>query len=107
MTVRVRDLLQRELGELRYEPIDKRIRGEADGQVVVDSRRALLIWEPRRIAPHYGFPAEDVTGELAPSTPPSVEPELAGRPVLSPAVPFAAHTADGEPVAIRVPDSGR
>jgi uncharacterized protein (DUF427 family) len=46
--------------ELTYYPIDRWIRGTRDGATVVDSRRAILIWEPGKQVPGYAFPAEDV-----------------------------------------------
>src|SRR5688572_28140482 len=67
MSIHLRELLMRELPALRYEPIDKRIRGTLGGETVVDSTRALLVWEPRRVVPDYAFPEEDVHGELVPA----------------------------------------
>jgi uncharacterized protein (DUF427 family) len=55
------------LDELRYEPIGKRIRAVLGGGTAVDSTRAVLVWEPRRIVPSYAVPADDIRGELAPS----------------------------------------
>jgi len=39
------------LGELRFEPTAKRVRALIAGSPVVDSLRAVLIWEPRRVVP--------------------------------------------------------
>ena len=112
MSVRVRDLLMHELEELRYEPIDKRIRAELGGTTVVDSTRALLVWEPKRVVPVYAVPEADVAGELVPAesgnggpapegaAPMGAPPELAGRPVYDPSIPFAVHTTDGEAVRL-------
>ncbi len=102
-------LLASGLDELRHEPIGKRIRAVLGGGTVVDSTRAVLVWEPRRIVPSYAVPAGDVRGELAPATAaagPTEEagvqmPSLSRRPVLTPSVPFAAHTADGQAVDVR------
>src|SRR4051812_12000834 len=58
MAVRVSALFP--LDELRYEPTPKRVRGQVDGQTVVDSRRAWLVWEPGRTVPGWCFPREDV-----------------------------------------------
>jgi hypothetical protein len=44
MGTRVRELLMGELGELRYEPIEKRIRAMLGGRPVVDSTKAVLVW---------------------------------------------------------------
>jgi hypothetical protein len=65
MATRVREVLMRELGELRYEPIDKRIRATLGDHEVIDSGRAMLVWEPKRVVPTYGVPVDDVDGDLA------------------------------------------
>ena len=113
MGVRVRDLLMRELDTLRYEPIDKRIRATLGDETVIDSTRAMLVWEPKRVIPTYAVPVEDVAGEIlsVPGTatgepdghgvPPMGAPQLAGRVVFDPSVPFAVRTTEGEPLAIR------
>jgi len=49
---------------LRYEPSDKRVRGELGGETVVDSRRTWLHWEPGRVVPGWCFPPEDVRTDL-------------------------------------------
>ena len=58
----------------------------------------------RRIVPSYAVPGDDVTAELVPADPAAADaggtigvriPELSGRPVLDPSVPFAVHTAEG------------
>ena len=54
------------LGELRHEPIAKRIRAQVDGGTVVDSTAAVLVWEPRRVVPSYAVPVADVRGDLIP-----------------------------------------
>jgi uncharacterized protein (DUF427 family) len=104
MSVRVRELLMDRLGELRYEPIDKRIRAMLGERTVVDSRRTLLVWEPKRIVPSYAVPAEDIAAEIAAApaadAPAGEASQVAGRPVYDPRVPFAVHTAPGEPVAV-------
>jgi hypothetical protein len=62
MSTRIRDVLMGRLGELRHEPIDKRIRATLGDRTPVDSTRALLVWEPRRIVPSYAVPLDDVAG---------------------------------------------
>ena len=100
----------RELGELRYEPIDKRIRATLGGREVIDSKRAMLVWEPKRVVPSYAVPVDDVGGELVVRATRAdadgdaesiVVPQLAGRPVYDPSVPFAVHTTEGEPLDLR------
>ena len=110
MSVRVRDVLMGKLGELRHEPTGKRIRAALGGQTVVDSTRAVLVWEPRRIVPSYAVPVADVDAELVPSPSPAAVAddsvglrlsEVSRRPILDPSVPFDVHTADGERLDIR------
>jgi uncharacterized protein (DUF427 family) len=93
MSTRVRDAMMQRLRELRHEPIEKRIRATLGGETVVDSTRALLVWEPRRVTPLYAVPIEDVRGELAPS---AAAPVTSDAPVLHPGIPFTAHSSDGE-----------
>ncbi len=108
MSTRVRDELTSGLGLLRHEPTAKRIRAVQDGTTVVDSTRAVLLWEPRRVVPSYAVPSDDVRVELAPAgrTPAAPHdvgrqmPDVSHRPVLDPSIPFGVHTADGEPVDI-------
>src|SRR6516162_10867844 len=109
MSIQMRGLLTGGLGELRHEPTAKRIRAVVGGATVVDSTRAVLVWEPRRIVPSYAVPAADIHGELVPSTAPTTDGELAdgsllpdvfARPVLDPSVPFSAHTTAGEAVDV-------
>jgi uncharacterized protein (DUF427 family) len=94
-------------GELQYEPTPKRVRALAGDWTVVDSRRAVLVWEPSRVVPSYAVPAQDVNGTLALAPPdPEAEshPVRLGRdlpPVLDPSTPFAIHTTAGESLTIR------
>ena len=110
MSTRLRDLMMGELGALRYEPTEKRIRGTLGGTTVVDSTSALLVWEPKRVVPTYAVPAADVAAELIPSgeridepagIPAMGAPQLGDRPVLDPSIPFAVHTTTGEPLTAR------
>ena len=110
MSTRLRDLMMGELGALRYEPTEKRIRGTLGGTTVVDSTSALLVWEPKLVVPTYAVPAADVAAELIPSgqridepagIPAMGAPQLGDRPVLDPSIPFAVHTTTGEPLTAR------
>ena len=68
MATRVSDAFPRQA--LRYEPTEKRVRGQLQGRTVVDSRRTWLVWEPERVVPGWCFPREDVRMELlAPAEP--------------------------------------
>lgn len=114
MGLRLRDALMREIEQLRYEPTDKRIRAKIGDITVIDTTRALLIWEPKRVVPTYGVPVDDIDAEIAAAEradggdtpagtlPMGAPPELAGRPVFDPSVPFGVRTTAGEPMTIRV-----
>src|SRR5213082_655018 len=67
MSSQVRELMASGFGQLRHEPTAKRIQAVLGGDTIVDSTRAVLVWEPRRIVPSYAVPAEDVAGDLVPS----------------------------------------
>jgi uncharacterized protein (DUF427 family) len=108
MSVKVRDLLMGALESLRYEPIDKRIRGSLGDRTVVDSTRATIVYEPKRVVPNYAVPTDDIDAELeaepaATATDPQAidAPELEGRPIFDPSIPFSVHTSEGEPLRIR------
>jgi uncharacterized protein (DUF427 family) len=106
MGVRLRGVLMGQLGELRYEPIEKRIRAWLGAGTVVDSTRAALVWEPRRIVPSYAVPVADVDGELVDAPGDAAEaPEgvrmMEWPAVLDPSVPFAVHTTPGRSLTVR------
>ena len=106
-----------ELDSLRYEPTDERIRGVLGDRTVIDSTRAMLVWEPKRIVPAYAVPVEDIDAQISAnpaasaSKPPDVAAtdgsQFAGRRVFDPSIPFSAHTSDGEPLAIHSPGADR
>jgi uncharacterized protein (DUF427 family) len=91
----MQDVLSRSLTELRHEPIDRRVRAMV-GAEAVDSTRAMLVWEPRRVVPSYAVPAQDIRAEL--SSAPATNGHVPG--VLHPGIPFGVHTAAGVPVSI-------
>lgn len=110
MSTQVRRLLASGLGELRYEPTSKRIRAMLGGNTIIDTTRAMLVWEPRRIVPSYAVPASDIQGELIPEDVAGTRlkaersshlTELSDAPELDPSVPFAAHTAEGQVASVR------
>jgi uncharacterized protein (DUF427 family) len=92
----MQDLISEARGLLRHEPIERRVRAKLGADTIVDSTRAMLLWEPRRVCPSYAVPAEDIAGELA--TAPATNGHVDG--VLHPRIPFAVHTAEGEPVTV-------
>ena len=53
-------------GELRYEPVTRRVRASLHGAPVLDTTDAALVWEPRRIVPMYAVPPEDLAATLVP-----------------------------------------
>jgi uncharacterized protein (DUF427 family) len=108
----LRDILMGSIGELRYEPVDKRIRGVIAGEVVIDTDRALLVWEPKRVVPSYAVPVEQLEGVMTPAAGDATAhegavPYLGNRPVYDPSVPFAVHTTDGTPLDLRVAGTDR
>jgi uncharacterized protein (DUF427 family) len=86
--VRISQQLQRLVPQLRYEPTPKRLRARLGDALVLDSRRAIVLWEPGRFLPVHAVPEEDVVASLEANPPDTC--------------PSAQHTADGEPLAVRV-----
>ena len=112
----VRDILMGSLGQLRYEPVEKRIRGLIAEQVVIDTDHALLVWEPRRIVPSYAVPVHELEAVTSPSRESAAEgsgaagsavPHLGDRPVYDPSVPFAVHTTPGASLDLRAAGTER
>jgi uncharacterized protein (DUF427 family) len=95
MATRVRDAISRRLTELRYEPTEKRVRALLAGEEVVDSTRALLVWEPKRVVPSYAVATEDVRGKLVPA-PASAAAGAWQPPIIHPGIGFAEHSTDGQ-----------
>lgn len=94
-----------DLAALRYEPVAKRVRAVASGRTFADSRRAVLVWEPKRVVPSYAFPLPDLRATLTPSddAPQAEHPVRmaeGGPPVLDPRTAFAAHTCPGRPLTL-------
>lgn len=108
--VRMRDAMGQLLQKLRYEPTAKRIRATLGGQTVVDTRRAMLVWEPRRVVPGYAVPSGDIQADVVPRTSAPggdgpvgfMLPDLSTIPVFDPRIPFDVRTTQGEPVELRV-----
>jgi len=116
MSSQVRELMGSGFGQLRHEPTAKRIRAVLGGDTVVDSTRAVLVWEPRRIVPSYAVPVEDVRGELVPAGLAAAGPgdevgvslaDVTALRVLDPSVPFTVHSAEGEMADLRAAGQGR
>jgi uncharacterized protein (DUF427 family) len=98
MSTRMRDAMRERLRELRFEPTEKRLRAQLDDGAVIDTTRALLVWEPRRVVPSFAIPVADLAGELVPAD----VGEESDAEILHPGIAFAAHTAPGEPFDIHV-----
>jgi uncharacterized protein (DUF427 family) len=73
--------------ELTYFPTERWIRGTLGERTVVDTRRALLVWEAGKMVPVYAFPREDVrtgaNGAAAPEARAFGDPDLDGYLTLA------------------------
>jgi uncharacterized protein (DUF427 family) len=108
MSTRALDVLYRAMADGLHEPTEKRVRVVHAGHTVGDTRRALLVWEPRRVVASYAFPVEDLDCELVPAQsrgPNGTDP--ADVPVLHPGIPFAVHTSEGESLTVKFPGATR
>ncbi|MGI9030283.1 MAG: DUF427 domain-containing protein [Ilumatobacteraceae bacterium] len=87
------------LPELRWHPEAKRIRAFVGGTTVVDSTRARIVWEPRRVVPSLAVPVDDLHGLLVAAEPDTTEERAVqlgdGPPVLDPSTGFTFHSAPG------------
>lgn len=101
MALHVSDELKRLVPQLRYEPTAKRLRARLGDELVLDSRRAVVLWEPGRFLPVHAVPAADVVAALEPA-PANAEAARVHHERPSGGVPFTPHTADGTPLAVRV-----
>ena len=111
VALRMRHHLGTALSELRFEPTPARIRAFVDGEPVLDSRRALLVWEPRRLIPVYAVPTEDLVGTATPTDPQPEPQDLTGVPPMLGPMDFWLHTTPGTVLdlhvgARRLPESG-
>ena len=100
------------LPQLRYQPTIKRVRVRLGTDLVVDTTRAVLIWEPQRVVASYAVPEAELqvaVQSAAPAPVPDYQPVGFGDgpPILDPSVPFRVHTADGEPVTVGSGDGFR
>ena len=91
---------QQQLRQLRIEPTVKRVRAKLGDQTVLDSRRALLVWEPNRVVPTYAVPIDDIQGAVADAPPiPARTAEYPGS-MWDPRVPFSVRLTPGTSVVI-------
>ena len=103
MATKISSALQAHAKELRYEPTSKRIRARLGSADVLDSRRAVIIWEPRRVVPCYAVPADDVAGVLTPAAP--AERSSDSPAVLHPGIPFSRHSTPGTAMDVSAGDA--
>ncbi|WAH98178.1 DUF427 domain-containing protein [Arthrobacter sp. MMS18-M83] len=91
MSIRMEDEIRKLREQLRYEPTAKRIRAEAAGRTLVDSQRAVLVWEAHHVIPVYAVPETDIAAELIPV-------EGAGKDSGS---AFRRHPGQGQELTLR------
>ncbi len=92
---------------LVYEPMVVRLRAYDGDRVVLDSVRARLVWEPRRVVPSFAVPEDDLLVAVRPVTePPPAAPdshvEIAPGIRILPPGQFRVHSAPGEELAMEV-----
>ncbi|BCT77351.1 hypothetical protein SCMU_31930 [Sinomonas cyclohexanicum] len=104
MAVRISHELRRLVPQLRYEPTPKRLRARLGEATVLDSRRAVVLWEPERYLPVHAVPEGDVAARLEPLGA-DEPPRPPADPPSSP-YPFSPHTADGERLTVVVGGAG-
>ncbi len=73
MSTRLRDVLMEQLGRAPPRARREAHPGALGDQTVIDSTRAMLVWEPKRIMPTYAVPAVDINGEIS-AAPADTEP---------------------------------
>ena len=66
MSTRAMDVWMRAHAGPLHEPTAKQVRVAHVGQAIVDTERALLVWEPRRIVPSYAVPVDDLLAAAGP-----------------------------------------
>lgn len=109
MATRLSTVLMGTFPHLRYEPTAKRIRASLDGTAVVDTLRAYLIWEPRRITPVYAVPEQellaglDLAGYVTLDFPAFDWLEDDGEIIVHPRDPFHRVDIRGSSVDVEVP----
>jgi uncharacterized protein (DUF427 family) len=96
----MRHHLGRATGSLRFEPTPVRVRAEVAGAVVVDTRDALLVWEPRRLIPEYAVPAADLVAGTSPVDPQPEPADLTALPSMLGPGGFGTHTCPGTVVDV-------
>ena len=62
MATLMSDVMVSLLPQLRIHPIHKWVRAAVDETLVIDTRRAIVVWQPRRVVASYAVPIEDIYG---------------------------------------------
>jgi uncharacterized protein (DUF427 family) len=113
MAVSMMQHMMKALPQLRFQPTSKRVRVRLSGADIVDTTRAMLIWEPMRIVASYAIPESDISAELV-AEPVAPVPEYRSvgfgddpSKLLDPSIPFAVHTANGEVLSVRTAAGSR
>ncbi len=96
----MRHHLGQAVGQLRFEPSPTRVRAELGGQVVLDTRDAVIAWEPRRLIPVYAVPQDALVGGVSPVSPQPEPADLAGLPPMLGPTDFPTHTCPGTVVDV-------
>jgi uncharacterized protein (DUF427 family) len=104
MALRMRHHLGTVMGELRYEPTVTRVRAFVGDEPVVDSRAALLVWEPRRLVPVYAVAEGAFRYGVRPAHPQPPPADLAGQPRLLGPTDFGLHTCPGTVLDVGTPN---
>lgn len=104
MALRMKRFLGEALPQLAFEPVPFRLRAYVGDDVVVDTGRGVLVWEPRRIVPVYAVPASDVRGAMTPAEPQPSTPDLDQLPPILGPETFEPHTTSGTVVDLAVGD---
>ncbi len=102
MALRMKNHIGVSLAELRYEPTPARIRAFVDGEPVLDTCDALLVWEPRRLLPVYAVPVHDVTLTMQVAQAQPEDWDLIGVPMMLGPEDFWLHTARGTSMDLAV-----
>lgn len=102
MATRLGEMFTGAFGQLRIEPTTKRIRASVGGEEMVDSQRALLVWEPRRVVPTYAVPRPDIRGVIDEQPEKRALPavDFERIPVWDPRIPFAVRETGGREVTV-------
>ncbi|MBM7789397.1 DUF427 domain-containing protein [Tenggerimyces flavus] len=93
MSITMRELLFGAVDEVRREPTEWRLRVRFGDTEIVDTTKAVLVWEPRRVVPSYAVPLTDLRVPLATS---QEAPPADPGGLLHPGISFAVHSAKGE-----------